>query len=433
MEKVTLRYGSGELSAFLPDRGKWDFLEAPCSSESSGPGNMVEMVKEALASPVDSEPLHGLVKRGETVCIVFSDITRSWQRTDLYLPLVVEELEKGGVQPEDITLLCALGTHRPHSEEELRRLTGPLYGNYSIIDHDCDDRDNLVYLGRTIRGTVVELNRRAIEADRLILTGGIVFHLMAGYSGGRKSLVPGISSRKTIDQNHALSLDPEEGKGSHSLIGCDRLLGNPLHEDLMDALEMVRPDFLVNVIPGKGGVGAAVAGHYDRAHREGCRKLREFFLLPIEEKRDRVIASAGGFPGDINFYQSVKTLINASQALNPGGILILVSRCEEGLGNPLMEEMLGDFSSLAEREAFLRANYSIGRFIAYYGCELASRFRIFLVCDREEPALTRAGIRSFSSLQEAVDEAERSESEQGSYWILPDGAHTFPRWERSGN
>ncbi|MDC7219658.1 MAG: nickel-dependent lactate racemase [Spirochaetales bacterium] len=424
MDKLTLLYGQKEISAPLAPHWRGGIIESGYEFSSL---SLEEMTRDALESPIDSEPLHRLVSPGESVCIVFSDITRSWQQSHIYLPLIVEELEKGGIRAQNITLLCALGTHRSHSEEELRSLTGPLYERCNVVDHDCDDRDNLWEVGVTSRGTRVELNRRALEADRLILTGGIVFHLMAGYSGGRKSLVPGISSRDTISQNHSLSLHPEEGKGSHPLIGCDKLSNNPLHEDMMEALEMVKPDFLVNLVPGIKGPGAVVAGHYDRAHREGCRLLREFFLIPIEERRDLVIASAGGFPGDINFYQSVKSMINACQALKPGGILILTTACPEGLGNPLMEEMIGDFNSIEEREAFLRKNYSIGRFIAYYGCELASRYKVFLVSEMNEPSLARAEIRTFSSLNEAVEEARRQQGDNISYWILPDGAHSFPK------
>ena len=429
MASVSLDFGKDILQGSFPDGWTGGVVESSHVCESV---ELEEMVRLALLQPVGSPPLRDIVCTGEKVCIVFSDITRSWQRTDLYLPLIVEELEKGGISPDDITLLCALGTHRKHTTEEMKRITGPLFGKYRILEHDCDDRNNLVCLGSTRRGTRVELNKAAVEADRLVLTGGIVFHLMAGYSGGRKSLLPGISSRRTIMENHALSLSPEKGKGSHPLIGCDRLTDNPLHEDLMEAQEMLPPDFIVNIIPGKSSPGAAVAGHYIQAHAEGCRILREHFLIPIPEKRNLVIASAGGFPGDINFYQSVKAMINAAQALQEGGTMVLLSRSQEGLGNPLMEEMISQFSNMLDRELFLRDNYSIGRFIAYYGCELASRFSIVLVTDMDEPALKNAGIVSFKEFQAALDWLKDSYGpQQVSYWILPDAAHSFPRPEPS--
>ncbi len=424
MQTITLKYGTSEQRAELPPRWTGDSIESDYKADETP---FDEKVRLALDTPVGSGRLKDMVSPGEKICIVFSDITRSWQRTDIYLPLIVEELEKGGIRPVDITLLSALGTHRKHSEEELGQLTGSLYGGYTILDHDCDDEENMIHLGTTSRGTRVELNRLAVEADRLIITGGIVFHLMAGYSGGRKTLVPGISSRRTIMQNHSLSLHPEKGMGSHPLIGCDKLFENPLHEDLMEALEMVKPDFLINIVPGTKGPGAGVAGHYNLAHREGCRLLREFFLIPIPERRDVVIASAHGFPGDINFYQSVKSMINACQALKPGGTLILATRSQEGLGNPLMEEMIGRFTSMAEREAFLRDNYTIGRFIAYYGCELASRFRVFLVTEMEEPSLIQADITTFPTLEEALKEVRRIHGEPVSFWCVPDASHSFPQ------
>ncbi|MDC7124868.1 MAG: nickel-dependent lactate racemase [Spirochaetales bacterium] len=422
MNDILLKHGKQELSCTLPKNWDSNIIDSIFEDKNA---DLAEMVKTAMQNPVGSEKLERIVKPGETVCIVFSDITRSWQRTDLYLPVIVEELENAGINSDDITLLCGLGTHRKHTEEEKKILTGSLYGKYKIIDHDCDDLDNIINLGTTVRGTSAEINRIAVEADRLILTGGIVFHLMAGYSAGRKSIIPGISSRKTILENHALSLAPQKGMGSNPEIGCDKLGGNPVHEDMMEIQELIKPDFIVNIIPGKDLPGAAVAGDYLKAHEYGCKLLRDFFRVPITEKKDVVIASAGGFPADINFYQSVKSLINASQALNTGGTLILVSRCNEGLGNPLMEEMLTDFSSMAERETFLRNNYSIGRFIAYYGCELASKFTLLLVTDMEEPSLEKAGIHCCKTLEEAIEMVQKETSSTDAY-IIPDASHTFP-------
>ncbi len=424
MKKSEIPYGTGSQSLHLPESwtggtidSDYKFQEIPFD----------RIVREALKNPIGTGPLHSMVKTGETVCIVFSDITRSWQRTDDYLPILAEELQKGGVELKDITLLCALGTHRPHSEEEKKQLAGSLYGKCAFVDHDCDDSGNLVSVGTTRRGTEVELNRIAVEADHVILTGGIVFHLMAGYSGGRKSILPGISSRKTIMQNHSLSLSPVPGEGSHPDIGCDKIKGNHLHEDLEEAIDMIKPSFLLNIIPGKKGPGAAVAGHYREAHIRGYEILKEFYKISIPEKRELVIASAGGFPGDINFYQSVKSMINGCEALKPGGTLILASRCPEGLGNPLMEEMIREYPDMASRENFLRNNYTIGRFIAYYGCELADRFNVLFVTDMDEKDLTPAGISCFRSLQEAIDSyAGTRESETVKYWLIPDASHSFP-------
>ena len=423
MNPINLPYGHNSLSLSLPENWTGGFVESDLQDPHC---DFSDMVKEALASPVNSAPLHSLVKKGQRVCIVFADITRSWQMTGTYLSLIADELEKGGVTAENITLLCATGTHRPHSEEEKKILAGRLYGVCRFVDHDCDDQASMVRIGRTSRGTEVEINRLALEADRLIITGGIIFHLMAGYSGGRKTVLPGISSRKTIMQNHSLSLNPARGKGSHPDIGCDKLQNNPLHEDLEEAIDMVKPDFLVNIIPGKKGPGAAVAGHYRDAHRKGCAILREFFKIAIPEKRDLVIASAGGFPADINFYQTVKSMINGCEALNPGGTLILCASCPEGLGNPLMEEMIV-FPDMPSREEFLRNNYSIGRFIAYYGCELASRFKILFVSDMNQKDLAPAGILSFPTLQEALDYyRSRQETTSRKYWLIPDASHSFP-------
>ena len=218
--------------------------------------------------------------------------------------------------------------------EEQRRIVGEeVARRIALYDHDCRDRENLVALGRTSRGNEVWINRRVYEADRVILTGEIIYHQIAGYSGGRKSLVPGVAGAETTTFNHQLILDPNCRPGI--------LEGNPAHEDLLEACRMFEPDFLLNVVLSpSGGWVRVVAGHYDLAHRAGCETVDQMCRIPIGQPYDLVLASAGGFPLDIDLRQAHKGMENAARALRPGGVLVYFAECREGTGSAAIEEMV---------------------------------------------------------------------------------------------
>ena len=175
-----------------------------------------EHIRWALDHPIDSKPLKELVKPGETVCIIISDVTRRWQSPETYIPVLIAELEAAGVRDEDMLIISATGTHREQTREEhIGLVTQAVYDRIRLVDHRCTDEENLKYVGTTSRGTPVYLDKRALECDHIILTGGVVYHFMAGFGGGRKSILPGIAGRETIMKNHNLALNPGLGAGSN--------------------------------------------------------------------------------------------------------------------------------------------------------------------------------------------------------------------------
>src|ERR1035438_7476534 len=223
-------------------------------------------VVEALKHPIGSAPLREIVRPGERVAIVVNDITRL-TRTDLMLPPIVDTLNAAGVPDRDMFIVFALGIHRLQTDEERRLIVGDeIYSRIRCFDHVATDDASLVEIGTTSFGNRVEINREVWEADRIILTGEIIYHLIAGYSGGRKSLVPGVGGFRTTTFNHRMIFHPDCRSG--------KLDGNPAHEDLLEACRMVDPDFIVNVVLSPDGkLIRVVAGHYDLAHREGCRTV----------------------------------------------------------------------------------------------------------------------------------------------------------------
>jgi nickel-dependent lactate racemase len=329
-------------------------------------------VYEALADPIGTPPLAEIVKPGERVAVIVNDITRL-TRTDLLLPPVIDTLNRAGVPDGDIFIVFALGIHRPQTDAERRSIVGEeVFRRIRNFDHICTDEANLVTLGTTRFGNTVEVNRQVMEADRIILTGEIMYHLIAGYSGGRKSLAPGVAGRRTTTFNHNMIFDPRCASGI--------LDGNPSHEDLLEACRMADPDFLLNVVlTPDGKLARVVAGDFDAAHRAGCRVVDEVLSAEVGEPYDVLIASAGGYPLDIDLRQAHKGLENACRALKPGGAILFFAECANGSGHPLFDEYVARYRDDFEMRRALEERFEVGGHKAYWVARLGRQFNVHLV------------------------------------------------------
>lgn len=390
-----------------------------------------EHIRYALNHPIDSRPLAELVKPGEKVCIIISDVTRRWQSPETYIPILVEELEKAGVRDEDMLILSATGTHRRQTREEhVGLVTQAVYDRVRVEDHVCTDQENLAYVGTTSRGTPVWLDKRALECDRIVLTGGVVYHFMAGFGGGRKSILPGIAGRETIMKNHNLALNPGLGRGSNPQVRSANLSdSNPVHADMMEACAMARPTFLVNVVVNDDQqIIAAFAGSWITAHQAACRLVDRMYGVPAREKTPLVIASAGGYPKDLNFYQTIKTLCNALVVAEDGGTIILVTRSDEGFGNEDTQRQIAGYATMLEREQALRADFSIGAFIGYLFAESAESHHMIAVTEIPQKAFGTAKIHAVKTLDEALELSRRLNGGRDlRATLLPHGANTLPK------
>ncbi|SKC45521.1 lactate racemase domain-containing protein [Maledivibacter halophilus] len=426
MKEYKMKYGKEKVNLCLNEENLMGVIE---SNKIDNKKSEEEVILNALENPIDSPKLCDIVNEGEKICIVISDITRAWQKMGAYLHYIVDELNKGGVSDEDIVFLSATGSHRKQSKEEHDILLGEkLADRFEVIDHDCLDKENLVYLGKTSFGTPVEINRIAMGCDHIILTGAIVFHLLAGWGGGKKSILPGISSYDSIMKNHSMSLNPEMGSGSNPEARSGKVKNNPIHEDMLEAAEFVKPSFLFNVImDSKGNITRAVAGNYIKAHEEGCRIVDEIDGVSINEKADMVIATAGGYPKDINFYQTIKTVINAKEAVKKDGVMIILSECSDGFGNDPIREIIQNYSSLEDRERALRENYSIAKYIGYYVTEVAENHLFILVSKLAPKAVSMANINVVKTADEALKMAYKVKGKNLKTYLMPQGANTFPK------
>jgi lactate racemase len=358
-------YGKGRLLVSL--RG--DRL-AP--REANPIGDETRAVAEALENPIGAAPLRDIMNPGERVAIVVNDITRL-TRTDLMLPPIVNTLNAAGIPDGDMFIVFALGIHRRQTDEERKFILGAeIHRRIRCFDHIATDDVSLVAIGTTSFGNRVEINRQVWEADRIILTGEIIYHLIAGYSGGRKSLVPGVAGFRTTTFNHRMIFDP----------GCrpGKLDGNPAHEDLLEGCRMADPDFIVNVVLSPDGkLIRVVAGHFDLAHREGCRTVDRLMRVDVEAAYDLIVASAGGFPWDIDLRQAHKGLENACLALRPGGSILFYAECPSGAGIRSFEDYVHRYRDDFEMREALSREFVVGGHKAYWVARLGRLYDVHLV------------------------------------------------------
>lgn len=422
--RMELKYGSSSFSLELPPERLAGVI-LPLLSQTSEPSeNIINAALDACQATISG------FKPGGKVVIVTSDITR-YSGSEIYLPLLVERLNRQGIADRDIEILIALGIHRKQTDHEHQKIVGPLYGRISVTDHECDEPGHLALLGTTSNGIRVSINRKAVEADHLILTGTIGFHYFAGFGGGRKSVLPGIASRQACMASHFAVLNPGAGNGKNPRATTGNLDGNPVHQAMLEACAMAAPDFILNTVltPDKR-IMAAFAGEWREAHEAGCRFYSEFFAYPLREKADLVIASCGGFPKDINLIQAHKSMEYASQAIHDGGVLILLAECRDGFGNGTFFNWFRH-KQLDAFEAALREQYEINGQTAYSMLQKAQRFRIILVSRFPGQQVREMGMLPAATLDEALALAAGLSPPDWRAYLMPEAGSVLPVSETS--
>lgn len=417
---VQLAYGRGSIPfRFDPDR--FDLLEPEVAAPAARPVLDDQTLLAALESPIDSAPLSELIQARDRVLIVVPDATRV-SGSARVTTLLHSRLTALGVPDDRIRILIGAGTHRAPRTAEIAEIVGAEnVDRFTIEAHDAFDDRELVAVGRTPRGTPVELNRRLIEADRVILIGAIGFHYFAGFSGGRKGILPACASDRSIQANHLLGFDRATLRKAPG-VETARLDGNPVSEDMEDAARLLPPTYLLNtVLDDQGRIAALYAGEWYGAHRRGCSDYLAAHSVVVREQRPLVIASVGGAPRDLNLIQSHKALEHARVVLRDGGDLILLAECADGLGRDDFLDWFVPGGSEATA-AKLVDNYRINGQTAWGIRWKAERYRVHLVSTLPEEWVRRTGMLPAADLTEAL----RSCGE-GCGYILPHGLGTLPR------
>jgi lactate racemase len=410
---LLLPYGDGMVDVPFPDSAQVDTIIYRMPGEKRGDAET--MIRQALEEPVGSSPLRSIAKGRKNAVILISDVSRLCP-SYLFLPFLVEELNAGGIPDDRITIVVALGLHRRQTEEELRQLTGAVFGRVRVVNHNAQP-ENCVYVGTSKLGTDIELNRIVVEADLRIATGNIEPHRLVGISGGPKALFPGVASSRSIEQNHSLSHQFQAEPGDPN---------NPIHQDLAEVLHFTPIDFLFNVVVTHDRkLLGAVAGRLKDAHTRGAALARDAFLVNAAKRYDVVVASAGGYPKDMQLYQAVKSLQNAASVANEGADILLLARCQELFGNGTFElwvETMGELQTTAEQ---LKKKFVIGAHKIEHVAKITKKHNVFLFSDMPDAIVRLLDFEPVHDLNRWVTE-RCSGKDTRSIAVFPYGSITYP-------
>lgn len=411
--KMEIGFGTTPQPLEVPDKNLVGVLK-PNKIELGLVG--AEAVKNAIENPIGTPRLEKIISPGEKIAIITSDITRPVPSYTI-LPPLLDELNSFGVKDEDIVIVFALGSHRVHTEEEMRKLVGDaVFERVETID---GAQDGYVHMGDTKHGTPVDVCRVVAEADRRICLGNIEYHYFAGYSGGAKAIMPGVSTREAIQSNHSLMVE------ENSIAG--KLDGNPVRIDLEEAIEYCPIDFIVNVVLNEEKkIINAVAGHFVDAHRVGCKFLDKLYRKDIDERADIVVVSQGGAPKDLNLYQTQKALDNAKHAIKDGGIVVLVGSCKEGMGEHVFEEWMEEAKKPEDLIVRVKENFQLGGHKAAAIALVLEKADIYMVSEMPADFVREIFMEPFTTVQDALDKALEVKGEDATVLVMPYGGSTLP-------
>jgi nickel-dependent lactate racemase len=409
---VKLKYGKGEISFSIEEKRCAGILRP--NGTALGLTGEAEL-RRALLNPTGCGRLRDIVGEGERVAVITSDITRPTPSA-LLLPHVIKELKAGGVRGGDIRIVLALGSHRGHTEAEKRSIVGDdVYENFRVLDSDVND---CVRLGVCANGTPADVFRPVAEADRRVCLGNVEYHYFAGYSGGCKAVMPGVSSREAIQKNHSNMVREGAFAGNMDT--------NPVRSDIDEIRRFVSVDFIVNVVlDDSGRIVKAAAGDAELAHREACAALDAMYKIPIPERAEVVVISPGGFPKDINIYQAQKALDNARHAVKRGGVIVWCASASEGFGEETFEAWMRTKRPADMVEA-IQKDFRLGGHKAAAIAIVLAGARVFMVSDLPADLVRSIHMTPFDTAQEAVDAALDQMGEDAKLLVMPAAGSTLP-------
>jgi nickel-dependent lactate racemase len=408
-------YGNSFLTARLPAENIAFVLE---QKPVKGLADEAAAIKKALKNPISSPPLADCLKKSDKVVVIVTDNTRPCP-DDRILPPLLAEIEMK-VPRQNITIIIALGLHAALTREEMAQKLGQdIINNYRVLNHDPDNTRNI---GTTSRGIPVEVNKLVLEADFRISTGFIEPHFFAGFSGGCKSIMPGVSSEKAIFQNHGYEML------DHPLSRAGIIKGNMIHEDRVEQGRMAKLNFIVNVLLNdKHQITHVVAGDPVKAHEEGCRLECEFAGVKVDRKVDIVVTTNSGTPLDLDLYQTVKGIDNASLITRQGGAIIIASACNRGAGPEAFTYM--HFSCKTPEEVLLKAKNEGLHHLPWQNQRLAQVQLcndIYLVSGLDASTVKKAMMTPIPSIEEGLKKALQKLGDKTTIAVIPQGPMVLP-------
>jgi nickel-dependent lactate racemase len=418
---VRLAYGKHGIDLLLPDGPRYEVLRVHAAPPLPDPGLALE---RALDAPIGCPSMLEIATGRKTAAISVCDITRPAPNA-ITLPPLLERLHRAGIQAKDITIFIATGLHRAATTEEINTIVGvELAKRYRIVNHDARRIEDHSYLGETKRGTPVYVERNFVEADLHITLGFIEQHLMLGFSGGRKLIAPGLAAQETIKVIHSprFMREPSATEGSTT--------NNPLHAELLEVASMVRHDFILDVtLTQAREISGIFAGDPVAAHAKGVASIKDASLEYLSEPVDAVITSAAGHPLDLTFYQVIKGITAAQHVVKPGGKILVVGECREGIGSAEFAEKLASFRGCQE---YLDEIQDTPVDVDQWQLEKLALVGLRNPVLFYTPGISRAQMGSlgptyFDSLEEATTELLRDLGEESTVAVIPDGPYVYAR------
>ncbi|MBO7185196.1 MAG: nickel-dependent lactate racemase [Oscillospiraceae bacterium] len=418
---ISIPYGRTHLTAEIPEDRIAAVLRSRLEEYVPAMGQ-VELVEAALNSPVGSETLEKLAEGKQNIVLIASDHTRPVP-SKVLVPPMLKAIRRGNPNA-NVTILIATGCHRGTTKDELIEKFGPeIVARENIVIHDCAEEDNMVTIGTLPSGGTLRINRVAAEADLLISEGFIEPHFFAGFSGGRKSVLPGIAAKETVYWNHNAQFI------ASPLARTGILDGNPIHRDMIYAARAAKLAFICNVvINAKHEVVGAFAGDCEQAHVAGTEFLKELCRCP-KTPADIVITSNNGYPLDQNIYQAVKGMTAGEATCREGGVIIMVAACNDGHGGASFMETIAQNRTAAEIltsiQATAKQDTLPDQWESQILARILSKFHVVLI-SQTDPALVRAmKMHPATDLAEAMTIAEKLLGKSGAITVIPEGISTI--------
>ena len=415
---MELKYGKRHIELFLKEKNILKVLNSEEQEVLLKPENKL---RDLLKNPIGSSPLRELIqqKGAQKILIIVNDITRPTPYKIISTTLL-NELKEAGIKKNNIIFMVATGIHRDNYKEELSNIFGEdIISNYKFINHNADS-PNLHYLGKLKSGNELWVNSLVSETDFIITTGVIVPHYFAGFSGGRKSILPGICGRKTIEVNHAQMV--------HLNARAANLKNNPVHEEMQEAAEKVGVDFNINVVTDeKHNIVEIVAGELLKSWLKGVEVCKKTYLYSIKQKAEVVIVSTGGYPKDINVYQAQKALDNAYQAVKPGGTIILLAECTEGYGEPIFEQWIKEAESPEDIIKRIKEKFVLGGHKAYGIARVVKEVEVILISSLPPEKVRKLFFIPMKNISPAIDYVKNKYGENFQAYVLPSGNTVVPQ------
>lgn len=413
-----LGYGNTTLSLNLPDS-----LHPQVILPKDIPAlpNPLEATRQTLANPQGTPPLLEMLRQRNPgkITVVVNDETRPTPYNILFPPLL-EVFEQAGINDDQITFVIATGIHAPHSEELNKKIYGEdMTRRFRFVNHIGTDEASLANLGKTPSGYDLKINRLAVECDFLITLGVVMPHYFAGFSGGRKSILPGLAGHETVAANHARMVE--------LLDALPPIDDNPISQEMLDVARKVGVDFIINTVTnGQNQVATVQAGDLFEAWRNCVDVSAAMYEIPFTEEVDICVASACGYPRDVNVYQAQKALDHAERITRPGGAIIWLGQSPNGYGEKVFEKWLNKRLAPQELMRQIRENFELGGHKAYAIAKVAVRNDVYFVSDLSKPETELLYVHKPASLQTAFDMLLAKYGPNASVAILPQGCLTLP-------